>query len=259
MIAGAEIPVVFTNEGMQLVGMLHRPDTDVPPPAVVFFHGCTGDRFEKHWFFVKIARALARAGIMALRFDFRHSGESEGAFVDMTFSGEVSDGIRAIDVITGKYGADPERTGILGLSMGGAVGAVVAGRLNGRIDSCVLINPMGYPAGDIQAVADAKRLNVTRFPIELNTFLFGEAFAHNIMQIKPLDEVVHATCPFLIVNGTGDTSIDPIRSHEYVHTIKNAGGRAELSVIEGADHVFSTAAWENDVIDRVTRWFSNTL
>jgi len=259
MRAGSEIPVVFTNEDMQLVGMLHRPATTTPPPAVVFFHGCTGDRLEKHWFFVKIARALARAGIMAFRFDFRYSGESEGDFVDMTFSGEVSDGIRAVDILTSDYGADPKRIGILGLSMGGAVGAVVAGRLGERIASCVLINPVGSPAEDTQAFADAKRLNVARFPVELNTYLFGESFARDIMRIKPLEEVVKAACPFLIVNGSGDKSIDPRRSNEYEQAILKAGGRAELSVIEGADHVFSTAIWENDAIGRVVRWFMNTL
>jgi uncharacterized protein len=259
MKAGTERPVVFNNKGMQLVGMLHRPDTDEHPPAVVFFHGCTGDRVEKHWFFVKIARSLARAGIMAFRFDFRYSGESEGDFVDMTFSGEVSDGIRAVDIVSSEYGADPKRIGILGLSMGGAVGAVVAGRLGARIASCVLINPVGSPAEDTQAFADAKRLDVARFPVELNTYLFGEAFARDIMTIKPMDEIVHAACPFLIVNGSGDKSIDPRRSHEYLKTIQNAEGSAELTIVEGADHVFSTAAWENDAIGRVTRWFSNTL
>ncbi len=75
-----ELPVVYKNKGMQIVGMLHKPNSNKKPPSAVFFHGCTTTKTEAHWIFVKLARALAERGIMVLRFDFRYSGDSEGNF-----------------------------------------------------------------------------------------------------------------------------------------------------------------------------------
>ncbi|MFC1485409.1 alpha/beta hydrolase family protein [Candidatus Latescibacterota bacterium] len=255
----SEAPVVFSNQNMHIVGMLHRPAGIPHPPAVVFYHGCTTSRNEAHWIFVKIARALARSGIMALRFDFRHSGESEGEFSDMTISGEVDDGIRAVDYLVEDAGADPSRIGIVGMSMGGAIGAIVAGGLREKIRSCVLLNPVGKPGEDLGAIAKSNDIDVTRYPIEFNTFLFGEAFVHDIVTIQPLEAIRHATCPVLIINSTGDTSVNPRRSREYQQAIELNGGSVELFAVDGADHLFSTARWEKEVIDRVTAWFSKTL
>ena len=72
--------------------MIHRPERARARrggPGVVLFHGFTGDRMESHWLFVKCSRALARAGIASLRFDFYGSGESEGEFSEVTLQGET--------------------------------------------------------------------------------------------------------------------------------------------------------------------------
>lgn len=254
-----EFPVVFTNEGMQLVGMVHRPENKAHPPAVVFFHGCTTTRNEAHELFVKVARALAGHGIMAFRFDFRNNGESEGEFARMTLSGEVSDGIRAVDVLVREYGADPSRIGIVAMSMGGAIGAIVAGRLGERIASCALLNPVGRPLDDLSSIARFNSLDTTGYPIVFRTFLFGEEFARDLPSIQPLGEIGAATCPVLVVSGTGDTTIDPKRSREYVDTIRSGGGKAELHEIIGADHLFSSIPWQQEVIDTLSGWFSRTL
>ena len=115
-----ERPVVFYNQDQQINGILHSPTGhDAPCPAVAFFHGFTGTKVEPHRIFVKTARELAAIGFYVLRFDFRGSGDSEGDFSEMTIGGEVSDAIKSIDVLTAMQGVDPERIGILGLSMGG--------------------------------------------------------------------------------------------------------------------------------------------
>jgi pimeloyl-ACP methyl ester carboxylesterase len=259
MIRITESPVIFSNEGMQLVGMLHRPEHPPKPPAVVFFHGCTTTRNEAHWLFIKIARALARMGILAFRFDFRHNGESEGDFSLMTLSGEVSDGIRAIETVVEKHGADPERLGIIAMSMGGAIGAVVAGRLRDRIASCVLLNPVGHPFEDLRAIAARSAVDLGSFPIVYRTFTFGEPFVHDLPAIRPFAEIRNATCPVLVISGTGDTTIDPARSRQYVDVVRSAGGRAELLEMHGADHLFSSIHWEQEIIGRVTRWFGESL
>ncbi len=258
-IHGTEHPVVFTNGGMQIMGVLHRPPSEAPPPGVLFFHGCTGSRTEAHWLFVKIARYFATRGIMSLRFDFRNSGESEGRFEDMTISGEVSDALRAFGFLTEECGADPERIGLLGLSMGGAVAAITAGRLRGRVKSCVLLNPVARPLDDLNFLAQTREVNVSGFPIEYNAFLFGQAFIEELPVIRPLEEITSATCPVLVINGTADRTIHPRRSREYHDTLRRAGIRTELAVLEGADHTFASAAWEREVAKKAGEWFGETL
>lgn len=254
-----EIPVVFSNEGMQIMGVLHRPESVPNPPAVVFYHGCTGSKTEAHWLFVKLARHLVQCGVMVLRFDFRFSGESEGSFEDMTLSGEISDGIRAIEFLTGDCGADPRRIGILGLSMGGAVAAVVAGRLKERVRSCVLLNPVAHPFEDLCFLAQARNLDTSRFPIEFISFLFGKNFFDDLGEVHPLMEVQQAACPVLVVNGDADKTISPSRSREYIAALNSNGKPAELFIIEGADHSFSSASWERAVIEKAGEWFGRTL
>ena len=255
-----ESPIVFTNEGMQIVGMLHKPDSVKKlPPSVVFYHGCTGSKVEDHWLFVKLARALSRSGFMVLRFDFRYSGDSEGKFEDMTLSGEISDGVRSIEYITSECGADPERIGILGLSMGGAVGAMVTGSLRERIKSSVLMNPVGKPVEDLSFVVLSQNIDVSDFPVEYNSFLFGRDFFDDLKNIKPLEEIKKASCPVLVINGSNDKTVQPLRSKEYFDVLSQNGGTAELCIIEGADHTFSSIQWEREVFDRVKSWFNATL
>ncbi len=258
-IHGTETPVVFMNEGMRIMGALHRPETDARPPAVAFYHGCTGSRTEAHWLFVKIARDLAARGMMSLRFDFRHSGESEGDFRDMTLSGEISDSIRAFGYLAEDCGADPARIGLLGLSMGGAVATIAAGRLGKRVKSCALLNPSAKPFEELSFLARDRAVDVSRFPVDYNSFLFGKAFFDELPQIQPLVEVTAAGCPFLVINGTADRTVSPERSHEYMHVLRANGIPAELFSIEGADHTFASERWERMVIEKTGEWFGKTL
>jgi hypothetical protein len=256
---GTETPVIIRNEGMRMVGMVHYPEAPSAPPAVVFYHGCTGSRTEAHWLFVKLSRHLAARGIMSLRFDFRYSGESEGRFEDMTLTGEISDGLCAFEFIERECGADPARIGVLGLSMGGAVAAVVAGRLGGRVKSCALLNPVACPSEDIAFIARTKNVDVSRFPIDFNAFLFGKTFFDDLPGIRPLEEITRARCPVLVVNGTADATISPSRSREYLDALRAHGVRTELFTVEGADHSFASDLWERAVMEEVGDWFGRTL
>src|SRR5208337_4739124 len=142
-----EQPVIFTNKGQQLVGMVHVPAQARPLPAVVMYHGFTGHHMESHLLYVKIARALAKAGIGSLRFDFRGSGNSEGNFSKMTVSSEIDDAMVALDFLSGQSWVDDERIGILGLSLGGGIAAVVSGR-DDRVKATVLLSAVARPYDD---------------------------------------------------------------------------------------------------------------
>jgi hypothetical protein len=258
-----ETPIVFFNHGQQLVGVLHRPDAvSTPRPAVVFFHGFTGTKVEPHRIFVKAARQLAAAGIFAFRFDFRGSGDSEGDFSEMTISGEISDALKAIDVLTTTAGVDPNRIGALGLSMGGGVAACVCGR-DPRIKSAVLWAPLSDDPPDVLQMmlgANAARPNPGADFVDFwggNTV--GPAFFADIPRIKPSQEIQRFSGPLLIVHGTADETVPATHGRRYYELMRNRNAPTEIEMIPDADHTFNTKAWEDRVIARSVEWFRKTL
>ena len=253
-----ENPIVFKNHGQQLIGILHTPDDKKTHPAVLLLHGCTGSKSEGHWLFVKLARSLCEAGFSVLRFDFRNSCDSEGSFEHMTLSGEISDGLKALAVLSEQAGTDPERIGILGLSLGGCVAACVAGRSR-NVKSTVLWAPVGKPDEDFQRIIDERYVAMDDFPVEQNGFRFGCAFYEELPRIHPQREILQTQGPVLVVCGSKDKSVSPLRSEEYQEILQDHGLRCERILIEGADHTFSSVAWEREAIGVTTEWLARHL
>jgi hypothetical protein len=124
-----EHPIHFDVDGQRCHGMLHLPlGATAPVPAVLMLHGFTGQRMEPHRLFVLFSRLLAEHGMASLRFDFRGSGESEGSFDQMTVSRELEDVSAAYTFLGQRPEIDPQRLGLLGLSMGGMMAALSAPR-----------------------------------------------------------------------------------------------------------------------------------
>ena len=87
-------------------------------PAVVICHGFTGSRqLDGHA--KPLAKTLAQHGIASIAIDFAGSGESEEPFTAYTPANMRDDITSAITYLTDTVGADPERIGLLGHSMGG--------------------------------------------------------------------------------------------------------------------------------------------
>ena len=255
-------PFYFTNEGLTLTGTLELPDSAAAvPPAVVFYHGFTGNRIEAGRLFVKTARHLARRGFASLRFDFRGSGESEGEFRDMTASTEISDGLRAIDALAATGEIDPERIGVVGLSLGGLVGASAAGR-DPRAKSLVLWSAVAEVKelwDEIDAETPFKGLMKSQGFIERSGLAVGLGFYNDLANHDPLASVRKSRAPVLVVAGGGDQVVPPEHSDRYVAAARAPGRRAEKLVIEGADHCFGRIAWQKELIEATARWFEETL
>lgn len=249
--------VAFQNQGQNIYGMLHLPQGSGPCPAVVLLHGFTGHRSESHFIFTKQARHLARHGIAALRFDFRGSGESEGDFADMTIEGEISDAVAALDWLSARPEIDPARLGVLGLSLGGLVAACLAGR-DSRVRALVL---WAAPA-NLADVFTKGAENAPRPPmpqpkgVDIGGLVVGHAFIREVMTIRPLDEIRRFAGPTLVAHGTADQSVPPKDAHEYMNVLT---GPKSLLLVNGADHTFSSVAWEEEVITASTNWFAQHL
>ncbi len=120
--------VEFYSEGLKLRGDVFAPEGLAPGErraAVLLCHGYTG---VKDLYLPDNAAALNEAGYVAMTFDYKGWGDSEGARSRLVPYSRVIDVQAAITFLGLQPEADPERIGLYGTSYGGAtvswVGAV---------------------------------------------------------------------------------------------------------------------------------------
>ena len=249
--------VKFRNPaGHCLRGVIHRPASVRRAPGVVFFHGFTGDRMESHWLFVKCARALARAGVASLRFDFFGSGESDGTFREATLPGEIEDARAAVNFFRRQKGIHRDRVGFLGLSLGGAIAAVVAPGAHAK--ALVLWSALAYPH-ELRALSErvTKPLSDGTGAREYSGHIVSARFLEAFDRVDPLRAIRRFKQPTLIIH-PGRDELLPLR-HPAAF-FRAAGARIkEKIIVPGADHTYTSAAWEQEVISRTVSWFAKFL
>lgn len=127
----------FSNaEGHQLAARLDFPSDRKPLAHAVFAHCFTCTKSLNA--VVHINRALTKAGIAVLRFDFAGLGESEGDFAATSFASNVSDLVAAAEFLDRDF--DAPRL-LIGHSLGGAAVLHAAA----KIPSCVAVATIGAP------------------------------------------------------------------------------------------------------------------
>jgi len=244
-----ELPV----GGLTLRGMLHRPAAPGRYPAVVFYHGFTGQKAEKNFLFVRFSRLLASLGFVCARFDFSGSGESDGDFTAMTLSGEVAEAKGILGYTAGLPFVDPGRVFLLGLSMGGAIASIVAGDEPEKVKGLVLWAPAGTMPELIKAMVTPERSAELEEDgrLDLGGLCLGRSFLADLAGWDIYGRAVGFPGPVLIVHGDADQTVPIAASHRYKEIY---GPRAVLHVLPGADHTFNRTAWAEEVFS-VTRDF----
>lgn len=111
--------LIIAGERGNIHATLTTPaDAGAMIPAVVICHGFTGSRqLDGHA--QPLAKTLAQNGIASIAIDFAGCGESEEPFTAYTPDNMRDDISSAIFYLVHTVGADPERIGLLGHSMGG--------------------------------------------------------------------------------------------------------------------------------------------
>jgi len=137
--AGAESVSMIAADGTRLSGWF-LPGTNGAAVALRHGAGSTAGATTAH------AQVLHEAGFGVLATDARGHGGSDGRGMDFGWFGE--DDIRAaVDHLSARSDVDPERIGVVGLSMG-AEEAIGAAGMDPRIRSVVAEGATGRTAGD---------------------------------------------------------------------------------------------------------------
>ncbi len=248
----------FEVKGQTIAASLHVPET-TPAPGVVMCHGFTGTRTEAHFLFVKAARELCAAGMNVLRFDFRGSGESDGTFAKMTVEGEIADAMAAVEFLCAEPTVDPTRIGLLGLSLGGLVAACAAARSE-RVRALVLWSAVADLMGVFSAREgwDELQAAVERDGyVDHGAFRIGKGFYDDCRRVDPLMELARFDGPALIVHGSEDRTVPPSHDDMYIDALPGTDKRKHI--VEGADHTFSSVAWEREAIGVTREWLAERL
>src|SRR5260370_16980847 len=117
--ASAERPITFSSRGQPsflLEGMLHAPTEVESVPVIVLCHPQPASSDMNDTLTIALARRLAEAGMIALRFNFRGVGNSQGQQTDGRL--EPLDLAGAIDCALAQPGGHPAKVFVIGHGFG---------------------------------------------------------------------------------------------------------------------------------------------
>jgi pimeloyl-ACP methyl ester carboxylesterase len=259
--------VNFPSDGLALSGVVHVPDglaAGARRPAIIMMHGFGAnknggpewvcDRFES-W------------GYVALRFDYRGCGDSEGERGRVIAMEEVADARNAITYMAGRADVDPDRIALCGSSLGAGV-AVCAAAVDERARAVILENGLGNGERVIRSMhtpeswrafltlmedgmrhreqtGTAKmihRFDIFEMPKELQVNLtsnnslmqFTAETAVSFFTFRPEDVIDRiAPRPILILHSARDRVCD---YEEAFSLARRAQPPVELHLLDGVDH-----------------------
>lgn len=220
---------------------------------VILVHGFTGNKTESSRLFVTAARAFARGGIHALRFDCLGSGDSDGEFFEMTPNSEIRD-LKAVIAWARKQGY--RSIGLLGLSMGGAVSICTAAQV---------------PAGTLRTLVTWSSVpgfrwwqkhvwpRVRPYPAGRDgdpTHKVGRRFFEDLPERDVPESYLSLSLPCLQIQGDGD--LEYFRE-KFAEFFSQARGRRKHVILPGADHTFENWKHRRKVIALTLAWLQKTL
>lgn len=134
--------IFYSGPGLKLSAILETPD-DAPAaalrPAVVL---CCGPGRGKNYLVDDISHWLAKKGYVALRFDYRGIGDSEGPRSRLIPMEQVDDIRNAITLLQQQPGVNGNRIGLWGAATGGSNAAYTTG-LDERVKAFVCVSGPG--------------------------------------------------------------------------------------------------------------------
>ena len=238
-----ETPFTLRTPRAHLAAVLHRTPGK---KLVILCHGFTGNKAESGRLFVQIARALQKAGINALRFDFMGSGDSSGDFNQMTPNTQIQDALDVLKWARRRY----KKIALLGLSFGGATSICAAHQASPRPEA--LLTWSSVPSLRWWRTKPP----VGEEPQSGNPLRTGKRFYSDRPKIDVPQAYLALDIPRLQIQG--DLDLPEFRERFAAYCPQNDPLVRHL-VVPGADHVFTTWKHRRLVIAESVRWLKKQL
>ncbi|MGH7262803.1 MAG: alpha/beta hydrolase [Candidatus Rokuibacteriota bacterium] len=221
----------------KLALVLHVPPR-TPAPCVVACHGLGASKDSEKY--LLLGREVPTAGLALCRFDFRGSGESDGASAQTTVTSRIADLEAVLDHLAG-HRAVTGRFGLLGSSMGGFIALHVAARRR---------PPMPVVTWNAPATLRALWRSTSEDVAGLGRAFFDELEKGSLADTPP------GVTFSLTIQAERDDVVSP--SHGQI-LFDRAADPKELSILKGADHRLSDMAHRMEAVRLSLSWFTRHL
>jgi putative redox protein len=247
-----ESTIHFLNRrGERLFGTHHTPDGE-SPYGVVMGHCFTCTR---HTGILREAAArLTDAGFQVLRFDFSGNGQSEGVFIDTSYTQYITEMKDAADYLKSN---GVTWLGLMGHSMGAAVSILAASRQPGIQAVCTLagrlttVDPAGiFSPQQLRQLQETGRLQFISRGRQLE---LDERFLNDMRDYDIQKVVTHLNLQVLVIHGTAD---EIISADQAIAAQMLNPDHLELFMMPGADHFFSQQEHRSAACRKIADWFT---
>jgi alpha-beta hydrolase superfamily lysophospholipase len=237
------------SEERKLDGIAYHlwlPVGEGPSPAVVVLHGA-GSQKENH---VDFARAAINHGFVALTFDNRGHGESDGELSPRV----VADVQRLARMVADHPAVDARRIALRGSSMGGLL-ALHAAAVSAEVAAVVAI----CPASEQMLLADIRRVARGEPPPPGSALESMRVDAAALVpwleehDVRHVVDLIGAT-PLMLVHARGDEIVPWELSQELYD---RAAEPKRLLLLEGGDH--RSAQHDAEIQGETLRWLSKVM
>jgi uncharacterized protein len=241
----AEDVTITTPDGINLFGWYIAPSAEADGAMLIYVHGLGGNRVE---LLDQAAMIHARLGVGALLIDLRNHGASQGTVTTLGLR-ESDDVIAAFNYVQARPEVNPERIGLVGVSMGGATTIRAMARIP---QSRLLIAQAAYTSIQDNIAEGVQSLTgLPPFPFAPLLIAFGEAEANaNIRDVRPIDDLAAISPrPILFLHGGSDTLIH-VRNSEALYAAASEPKQLYIfpNVGHGGLYAADPAAFEAQVI-----------
>ncbi len=222
--AAASQTVDWTNEGKTIQGLLYLPTEASPQhrvPLIVDVHGGPTAGFVDSY--AQFIAFLVGHGWAVLRPNPRGSTGRGPAFAAANKNdlggGDYRDIMAGVDSVLKRFPLDPDKLALMGYSYGGEMAGFVETKTN-RFKAIVC----GAPVIDQFSEYGAERRSW------YDRWFYGKPWEHfaDAWRQSPIAGISHASTPFLLLQGQGDTTDPPGQSEEMYRALRQTGVSVDL-------------------------------
>jgi pimeloyl-ACP methyl ester carboxylesterase len=280
---------VLFGRTKSLIGIITEPKSDLRNsrfPAIILLNAGLLHRIGPNRLYVKIARQMASAGFIVLRFDFSGIGDSSAREDDLPFErstiSETQEAMRYLSSLK-----DVERFILIGVCSGAKV-AFKAAYCDPRVVGTIGINGSYYDSeiledlnqhikSSIQGRYYCKNLldrrswwrvftgksdlrSIIRFLL-MKIRNLGSRKENMPVKTDPLTEwnsLAERGVDMFLVNSEGSVALDTFRLLP-ANRLRGleASGKLQIEVLEHTDHVFTLLWSQNTLVNMIEQWIRN--
>jgi dipeptidyl aminopeptidase/acylaminoacyl peptidase len=237
--------VSYQSDGLKIYALMTVPDGEKPPtgwPVIVFNHGyISPEQYRTTERYVAYQDALARAGYITFKSDYRGHGNSEGTPSGHFGPGYTIDVLNAVGSLKKYADADPNRIGMWGHSLGGEItlrAMVVSGEITAGVIWAGTVAPpseqlgMWGGSGGGHGAPSAPRELTEQFGTPQENPEFWTS-------LSATSYLGYLSGPIQLQHGEADQEVPLGWSQALYEAINQAGKVVELYTYPGSDHNIS--------------------